>query len=110
MPCACCCAAAPIASSSRSPGMNLETERRTKAVRVARSRSQRLVESASNALRAMLITSKKSFDESAVDLNRRSVDIRGRVGQQERADAAEFARVAVAAERHGGERAFLLVL
>src|SRR3954452_17406411 len=38
------CLAASIASSRRSPGMNLTTERLTNAVRTARSRSQGLVE------------------------------------------------------------------
>ena len=60
-----------MASSSRSPGMNFETERRTNAVRVARSRSQRLVDSASRAFLATLISamSQQSSDHPAVDLN-----------------------------------------
>src|SRR5947207_686689 len=55
MPRACCAAAAAIASSRRSPGMNVDTDRRTNAVFVARSRSHRLVERASRASRARLI-------------------------------------------------------
>src|SRR6185503_7383850 len=56
MPWRSCPAAAVMASSSRSPGMNAETERRTNAVRVARSRSHALVDIARRALRARLIT------------------------------------------------------
>src|SRR5471030_350515 len=52
MPCASCTAAAAMASSRRSPGMKADTDRRTNAVFVARSRSQALVDIASNNLRA----------------------------------------------------------
>src|SRR4051794_26111792 len=50
-----CAAAASIASSSRSPGMNVDTDRRTNAVLVARSRSHALVDIASRIFRATLI-------------------------------------------------------
>ena len=53
MPCVCCAAAAAIASSSRSPGMKVDTDRRTNAVLVACSRSHALVDSARRSFRAM---------------------------------------------------------
>ena len=54
MPRASCAAAAVIASSSRSPGMKVDTDRRTNAVFVARSRSHALVDIASRIFRARL--------------------------------------------------------
>ena len=55
IPCGLSACAASIASSIRSPGMNLTTERRTKAVFVARSRIHTFVEAASRAFRIKLM-------------------------------------------------------
>jgi hypothetical protein len=55
MPSGCCRLAAAIASSMRSPGMNADTERRTNAAFVARSRIQTLVDAARRSLREILI-------------------------------------------------------
>src|SRR5215471_7741105 len=54
MPWRSCDAAAVIASSSRSPGMNVDTDRRTKAVFVALSRSHAFVDAARRSFRARL--------------------------------------------------------
>src|SRR5258708_1113926 len=113
MPCASCAAAAAIASSRRSPGMNVDTARRTNAVFVARSRSHALVDIANRIVRAMLTArlsatrnprsamspSQESLQETAVHLQGRSGDVRGGVGEQECAGAAELVRIAVAAGR-----------
>src|SRR5262245_15307008 len=101
-----------MASSSRSPGMNVETDRRTNAVFVARSRSQALVDIARRTFRAIPMLrgggpfqaaewSEQTLDHAAVDLDRGAGDIRRSVGQQERADAPELVGIAVTAERHG---------
>ena len=50
-----------IASSSRSPGMNFDTERRTNAVFVARSRSHAFVDMRAGALRAIDIFGAKAL-------------------------------------------------
>src|SRR5215510_2287505 len=52
-PSVCWADAASIASSKRSPGIKAETERRTNAVFVARSRSHAFVDSASSSFRAI---------------------------------------------------------
>ena len=51
MPCGFSAFAASIASSTRSPGMNFTTDRRTNAVFVARSRMKAFVDAHSRALR-----------------------------------------------------------
>ena len=55
MPCRFSSRAAASASSTRSPGQNLRTERRTNAALVARSRSQAFVELASRTFRITLM-------------------------------------------------------
>src|SRR5258708_27587261 len=101
MPCPCCVCAAPIASSRRSPGMNVDTDRRTNAVLVARSRSHALVDIANRILRAIDIAlslvlslepSDLRLDESPVDLDRGARDVRRPVGQQERRHLPAFFR------------------
>src|ERR1700686_1110068 len=110
-PWACCAAAAPIASSSRSPGMKVDTDRRTNAVFMARSRSHALVDIASKTLRAMLIErmSQKPFDEAAVDLHRGAGDVRSGFREQKSADAAEFVRRPVTPHRDRSGGLLLLI-
>src|SRR5437867_1186894 len=118
--------------------MNVETDRRTKAVFVARSRSHRLVDMASRSFRATLIlrtsdvglrrlriwhepssseirnprsaVSQQSLDETAVDLHRRARHVRRGIREQKRADAAELVWRAIPADRHRRSRPFSLFL
>ena len=66
MPCPCRSRAAASASSTRSPGQNLRTERRTNDALVARSRSQAFVELASKTFRITLMQNPRSYQLSAV--------------------------------------------
>src|SRR5215208_4287487 len=99
--------AAARASSLRSPGMNLRTDRRTNAALVARSRSHGLVDPASRIFLITLIhppahrtwhvargtwhvarDSHHALHQPAVHLQGRARDIAGGVRQQERGDPA----------------------
>src|SRR6266540_3302632 len=54
--------------------------------------------------------SEQTLDQPAVDLHRRAGDVRGRIRQQEGADAAEVVGVAVAPERNGRSAPLLLLI
>src|SRR5687767_15988573 len=108
MPCGARSRAARSASSRSSPGMNRATDRRTKAVFVARSRSHALVEAARRTFRINDMGSRARAGTSSQDVpNRPAVDldggpchVDGGLGQQERADASELVPFAVSAERN----------
>ena len=100
MPRACCAAAAAIASSSRSPGMKVDTERRTNAVFVARSRSQRV--GGHREERFAGERSQQSLDQAAIHLQRGAGDVRRGLESRNAPSAAEIVRLAVAADRNGG--------
>src|SRR5690348_14461570 len=117
--------------------MNLDTDRRTNAVFVARSRSHRLVLAASRILRATDMTlriadcglrtadwqlgiqsairnpqselsvSQNTFDQTAVNLHGRPGDVRRGIGQQERRGASEIVGLPVSADRNACKRARL---
>src|SRR5215207_6246699 len=95
--------AARNASSIVSPGMKRETDFRTNAALVARSRSHAFVDPASSTFRITDITTlsllgllplEDAPDLSAVHLHGRTGHVRGRIGQQERSHAAELIDVA----------------
>src|SRR5687768_4856838 len=108
--------AAASASSTRSPGQNLRTERRTNAALVARSRSQAFVELASSTFRITLMewqpvdwraavrSSQHALDQAAIHLHRRAGHVaRGR-REQKRSHPAVFLDLAVTPGRDCGQR------
>ncbi len=98
MPCGLSAFAASIASSTRSPGMNLTTDRRTNAVFVARSRIQAFVDAQSRALRIKdigLVSGSRSSSSPAAKL--RSSEgglVSAAAGRVQRLDRAAMAREA----------------
>src|ERR1700733_12425561 len=111
MPCVLLRTAAPIASSSRSPGMNRDTERITNGVFVARFRSQELADAPSSTVRTMDTGClEQAPDQAAIDLQRRSRDVGRSVGQQERRHTSELVRLSVATHRNCRDGALALLL
>src|SRR5215204_3110209 len=58
----------------------------------------------------IVFRSEQSFDQTSIDLHRGAGDVRRRVREQERADAAEIVGGAVTAERNRRGVALLLIL